>query len=227
MVISDRISDYAWVVRNAMTARHTARLLADEADEASQPSDATFVLIPGIYEDARYFHSLVTPLRNLGFRVRALRNLGIMRKSTAELAGIVLREIDATEGPIVLLAHSKGSLVGRAVLAARPRNVVGLVALSAPWEGSSLARIFPPRSFVRRLIPGGEDVRYPWSDEREAELRERIVSIAPVWDPHIPSGSFLPGATNIELQTSGHFRSLNDPEALQAIVAGARSLLGR
>lgn len=221
--IRERAEDYLWVVRNFVTSRRAEKFIDDV--DTSDISPATFVLIPGIYEDASYFHSITGPLRENGFRVHALPELGIMTGSTADLAQLVIDAVAELDGPLILLSHSKGSLVGRAVLAARPQRVLGLIAFSAPWEGSKLARIFPPWSFVRRLMPQGSDVVYSWDDKTEARIRKRIYSIAPLWDPHIPSGSFLPGANNIELETSGHFRSLNDPQALDAVFASAAELL--
>ena len=53
---------------------------------------------------------------------------------------------------------------------------------------------------------------------REETINSRITSIYGPFDPHIPEGSILPGATNIELPTAGHFRILGDPETARIIV---------
>jgi pimeloyl-ACP methyl ester carboxylesterase len=47
----------------------------------------------------------------------------------------------------------------------------------------------------------------------------RVVSLYGAFDPHIPEGSELPGATNVELPVAGHFRILNRPETVRAVLA--------
>ena len=42
----------------------------------------------------------------------------------------------------------------------------------------------------------------------------RLRRTLPDLDPHIPEGSALPGATNIELDAGGHFRILADPRVI-------------
>ena len=49
-------------------------------------------------------------------------------------------------------------------------------------------------------------------------MNDRIVSIFGEFDPHIPEGSALPGATNITLPTGGHFRILSDPATLKFVL---------
>ena len=58
---------------------------------------------------------------------------------------------------------------------------------------------------------------------RNAEVNSRITSIYAEWDPIIPNGSFLEGATNLELPSRGHFRLLDRPDLLDAV---ARSVDG-
>jgi pimeloyl-ACP methyl ester carboxylesterase len=53
---------------------------------------------------------------------------------------------------------------------------------------------------------------------RELTINSRITSIYGPFDPHIPEGSVLPGATNIELPVAGHFRILGDPGPARIIV---------
>jgi hypothetical protein len=55
--------------------------------------------------------------------------------------------------------------------------------------------------------------------EANTEVNVRITSIYPALDQHVPEGSQLEGATNIEVAAVGHFRVLSDPEVLDAVVA--------
>lgn len=220
--LSERIADYLWFVRNLFGVRRPRR-----------PADvrATIVVLPGVYEDPSYFHRIFSPLEEAGYDVVTLP-LGRMTKPVPDLARQVLAELErfrsaAPTTPIVLLAHSKGSLVGRAVLAALPPNVYGLIAVAAPWNGSRLARLFGRWEAVSAMVPGGPATWTPWPHERESIIRERIYSLAPMWDPHIPEGSVLEGATNIPLALSGHFRAISDPATLTVILACIDELLER
>ena len=56
-------------------------------------------------------------------------------------------------------------------------------------------------------------------NEGVAEVNARITSIYPVFDGHIPEGSALEGAVNIEVPVRGHFRILVEQVALDAIVS--------
>lgn len=58
----------------------------------------------------------------------------------------------------------------------------------------------------------------------EAATNNKIVSIYGQFDPRIPKGSYLEGAKNIQLDTYGHFRTINDPEVHQTIIEGLNRL---
>ncbi|QOR47214.1 hypothetical protein INS90_08060 [Trueperella pecoris] len=219
----DRAADYVWYARN-FAASH---LTGARPSTPRGPVRATIVVLPGVLEDPGYFHKVFGPLEDAGYDVVTL-NLGHMTKPVPDLARLVLDDLskraDAST-PIVLLSHSKGSLVGRAVLAALPRNVHGLVAIAAPWNGSTLARLFTGWSAIDSMVPGGAATWTPWPGEREQVIRQRIFSLTPTWDPHIPEGSELEGATNIPMTLSGHFRGIGDPATLDLIVECVKRLL--
>ncbi|MFP7706728.1 esterase/lipase family protein [Trueperella sp. LYQ141] len=191
--------------------RLTSRVFSTSSQAVPAIARARIILFPGIYETPRYFQSITTMLTSWGAHVIPL-HLGRMRAPVPFLAQRALDELAdiPSDLPIIFLAHSKGSLVARAVLSQYPPAVHGLIALAAPWNGSTLARFFPSHAHLARLAPGGLDTYIPWTDARETRLRSRIYSIAPQWDPHIPQGSFLSGAHNITLGRSGHFRPLGD-----------------
>ena len=53
---------------------------------------------------------------------------------------------------------------------------------------------------------------------REGRVNERITSVYGLFDPHIPEGSMLPGARNIQLETAGHFRILAHEDTIRTIL---------
>lgn len=172
------------------------------------------VLVPGIWESWRYLMPLarrlhahghpVHPLPALGLNGRALEDsLALAREGLARLA---------VDRP-VLVAHSKGGLIGKSLLvdglardpAAAPR---GLVAVCSPFGGSKLAWSVFNRTPLGLFAPNGRAIL---ALAAETLVNERIVSIGSSWDEMIPNGSVLAGAHNITLAMPGHFRPVADP----------------
>lgn len=60
--------------------------------------------------------------------------------------------------------------------------------------------------------------------EREESVNGRNVSIFGQFDPHIPGGSALDGATNMIVPATGHFRILGSATTHQAVLEGMRML---
>ena len=77
---------------------------------------------------------------------------------------------------------------------------------------------------VRALSPRDRTLR---SLGEQLEVNSRITSIWGAFDPHIPGGSRLEGATNVRLRTSGHFRVLGQAELLDAVARAAARPVGR
>ena len=68
-------------------------------------------------------------------------------------------------------------------------------------------------------LSGGRTDRSIVALASEEEVNARIVSVFGAFDPHIPAGSELAGAKNVQLDTGGHFRILNDPRVLDELDA--------
>jgi len=129
----------------------------------------------------------------------------------------------------VLVAHSKGGLIGKRVLldAAAAGRVRGLVAVATPFGGSSLSFGALARTPLGLFAPAGAAIA---ALTGERSVNRRIVSLAPAWDQVIPEGSRLPGARNVTLDAGGHFRPLADPRVhslihteVHALAAGTSS----
>ncbi|MDO5724378.1 MAG: alpha/beta fold hydrolase [Flaviflexus sp.] len=183
------------------------------------------VFLPGIYEANEYVRPLAQAFQAAGYPVSS----GYLGKRTrapvAELATELLARLDKV-GPVILLGHSKGGLIGRAALA-RSEQILGLITVATPWRGSILARPFPRFTALGRLAPGGADSARTWSMEREMGIRRRIFSIRPASDPHIPAATDLDGAHNIVVPASGHFRPLAHPATIRAALDAAAELISR
>ncbi|MPV87535.1 alpha/beta hydrolase [Georgenia ruanii] len=173
------------------------------------------LLLPGIYESWRFLEPLAAHLHAGGHPVHVVSALGLNSAEVLDGAARAARYLhEAGPGDVVVVAHSKGGLVGKALML-REERVRGMVAVATPWAGSSYAALFPPWSPVRRLAPRSAGLL---ALARDRAVDDRIIAIVPAWDPHIPSGSRLPGARrNVEVAASGHFRVLADPEVLAEV----------
>ena len=231
-----RGQDYAYVLRRQADALPRPRrrgVVADPTPEeraGERGPRPDVILVPGVYESWRFMAPLASLLSRHGHRVHVLRSLGYNRRPVpagAALLGRYLAEHDLRD--VVVVGHSKGGLIGKlAMVREDPAGRIrSLVAISTPFAGSDYAR-WVPLPAVRAFVP--TDATLALLDA-EPEVNARITSVYSRFDPHIPAGSALDGARNVELATPGHFRVLADPQLgavlLDAVSARASSGVGR
>jgi hypothetical protein len=213
------------------------------------------VLLPGVYEHWTFMRPLGDALNKAGHRVSVVHGLGINRRDVAETAerlGRTLAETPAPAAGRVLVAHSKGGLIGKHLLVTSgaaaaaafaalagseepgdaaasatapdaadtagepPLGVRGLVAVCTPFAGSRRARFMWDPS-IRAFLPDNETIVMLG---RETSVNGRIVSVFGRYDPHIPDGSALDGATNMRVPSFGHFFLLGAARTHRAVVDG-------
>ena len=186
---------------------------------------APVLLIPGIYETWQFMRPVADDLHRAGHPVHVVQKLGYNRgtvEAMAQLAAGYLEEHDLAE--VVIVAHSKGGLIGKFLMtmsSVAPR-INRLVAINTPFSGSVYANFFLLPS-IRAFSPHDRTLQTLLAC---LELNARITSIYGRFDPHIPGGSFVEGARNVQLDTMGHFRPIADARVLReigrAIGAGER-----
>ncbi|MBP2412128.1 hypothetical protein JOF48_000927 [Arthrobacter stackebrandtii] len=208
------------------------------------PALPAVVLLPGVYESWFFLDPAAARLSALGYRVFTVPALGFNRlpvPDSAALATARLAALHAGHGVTrcILLAHSKGGLIGKHLMLDADRakgvrlhrtdltrdggsplpapaagvEVLGMVAVATPFAGSPYARYLMSRT-MRDFSPADGALL---ALQEQAALNHKVVSIYPEFDPHIPGGSALAGAANIELPVSGHFRTLSDETVLAAV----------
>ena len=69
------------------------------------------------------------------------RPSGPIDAAVSELEKVVKFAKEMTKAGIVLLGHSRGGLIGRKYLIRKDRSIIGLITISSPHKGSSIARI--------------------------------------------------------------------------------------
>jgi hypothetical protein len=218
--------------------QHAARLLGDYPnalrfrvravrDRAVPASFAVgtlrpVVILPGIYESWHYLRPIAERLNAIGHPVHVITMLGLNRAPIPATAALVHAQlVERGLTGVALVAHSKGGLVGKHVMAIDDHAAPGdaprvdrLAAIASPFNGSAMARI-APNPALRAFLAADPVIS---ALAAEHAVNERITSIFPRFDPHIPDGCVLEGARNIELPVVGHFRILLDPAVIDAVV---------
>lgn len=211
-----RLLDYAAVLRWQL-----AGLVAGPGPDAfanpDSPVGPPVVLVPGVYETWRFLRPVARALHARHLRVHTVPGLGLNRSTVPEAAHELARVLVAADlRDAVLVAHSKGGLIGKLAMDAHDpeRRIASMVAVNTPFAGSALARWMPGRT-LRAFRPADPTIV---GLAARPDVNSRIVAAHSVWDPHIPGSGVLPGARNVVLPTPGHFRPLADPLLLDLVL---------
>lgn len=211
-----------WVRDYAYAAGRQVRSAASRVspDDFLSGTGRPVVVIPGIYEDWRFMLPLIRELHAAGHPVHVVTMLQRNRLAVPKAAALIadyLHRRDLRDTMIV--AHSKGGLIGKytMMLLDQTRRITRMVAVCSPFLGSRYAsymllpslRALSPRNAVTLQL------------SREQSVNERITSVYGLFDPHIPEGSVLPGARNVQLDTGGHFRILADEVTIRTVLEEA------
>ena len=208
-----------WVQDYAYAAYWQTRAIFGAKDPGSYLSgDGRVVLVlPGVWETWAFLRPLIAQVHAAGHPVHVMASLGWNGRSvvdTAQDVAAYVLEHDLLD--VVLLAHSKGGLIGKYVMAVLDdsHRITAMVAVCSPFSGSRYApylllrslRAFSPRAPTTVLL------------SKNLTVNNHIVSIYGVFDPHIPEGSELVGARNIRLYAGGHFRILAHPRTIATVL---------
>lgn len=215
------LQDYAYV---AYWQVHGFLFRDDPAPylQAAGREDQPVLLIPGIYEKWQFLKPIAEDLSQAGHPVHVVEPLGYNRGTVTKMAELVSAYLAAADlQNVTIVAHSKGGLIGKYAMTmpGAAGRISRMVAINTPFSGSVYARFFLVPS-IRAFSPSNGALR---SLAAELSVNHRITSVYSTFDPHIPGGSELPGAENIELDLMGHFRIIGDPKVLGVI----RSVLSR
>lgn len=175
------------------------------------------VIVPGVFERWQFLWPTIVRLHARGHPVYTVDTLARNTVSIPRAAHRVAEFIAERDlRDVVLLAHSKGGLIGKFVMLDLDADarITGMIAIATPFLGSRWARFMVLPS-LRAFAAGDPQIA---SLHARRGVNARITSIFAGFDPHIPEGSALAGARNIRINTGGHFRLLDDPRTITAIV---------
>lgn len=202
-----------WQVMSALRRLDPERYLTPRA-----PRRRPVLILPGILETWDFLRPVVDLLYARGHPVHVVTALGRNLGSVPAMAEIVERYLaDHDLSDVVIVAHSKGGLIGKYVMAhARcGGRVASMVAVNTPFGGSRHARYIPTPA-IRIFLPTDPTLRVL---AEALAVNARITSIASRWDPHIPEGSAVVGAVNLTLDDVGHFRLMGCRSLHEAVLA--------
>lgn len=199
-----------WQVRHFVRGRRLGELATGDA--------APVLLLPGVYETWQFLRPVARRLHAAGHPIHVLSGLGYNRQPIPDAAALAARYLDECElTGVVIVAHSKGGLIGKHLMAIddTAHRVDRMVAVATPFAGSVYAKFIPVET-IRVFSPVDETIALLGAN---LAINTRITSIYGEFDPHIPGGSHLDGATNVQLPVYGHFRILRDERVLDAVEA--------
>ncbi|WP_183092032.1 esterase/lipase family protein [Mycetocola lacteus] len=185
------------------------------------------LLLPGVYETWAFLEPIAELLHRSGYRISIVRGLGYNLLPIIDTAGRLARALRRAPAPRagrIIVAHSKGGLIGKQLMVTDgpELRILGVVAIATPFAGSRYARYILDPS-LRAFLPTNSTIV---GLGRQAEVNASIVSIFGPWDPHVSEGSELPGAHNVRAETSGHFRILRAPETAPLALDAVEMLHG-
>jgi hypothetical protein len=216
--IGTRFVDYSWAYRVRATA-----LRMHDPSRLAHGARRPVLLLPGVYETWHFLEAVGEHLNGLGHPVHVVPTFGRNVRPIpvmAELAGDYVEANDLKD--VAIVAHSKGGLIGKTLMLADDRGlrISCMVAVNTPFAGSNYAHLVPIRT-LREFVPTHQTIVTLTS---AASVNGHITSVYSSWDPIIPNGSVLAGATNVELPVAGHFRILDRADLLAAVERAVSTL---
>lgn len=215
-IIYFTIADW-WYIYFAQLTGLFKRSKAYDYTSPQNPKGMPVVIIPGIYEPWQFMLPLTRRLFNAGHPIYIVEGLGYNVGNIPKMAEIVrnyIAELPAKE--VAIVAHSKGGLIAKYLLTHYNQDdrVKQVVTLNTPFSGSIYAA-FAPIWGVRAFSPRNKLLRQLLMN---VVVNNRITSVYSRYDANIPEGSFLQGATNIKIDTIGHFRIIKNEHAQRAVL---------
>ena len=219
-------ADVAYIARSRLGPVRYGMLPPPPNDPSSDHGGGTarppVLLIPGVFESWHYLRVIGERLAARGHPVHRVAELGLNHRPidrAARLLGDYVVERGLRD--VVLVTHSKGGLIGKAMLladqdaAAAPleRRLTRLITVNTPFRGTPVARwgLGPWREFR----PEAAIIR---SLDARTEVNDRITSLVSAVDQYVPRAiAHLDGAENVVLDRVGHFRVLGLPDVIDEI----------
>ncbi len=176
----------------------------------------SIIIIPGVLEKWHFLKSIADPLSIKGYAIYVMENGYNTQsiKSSAKLIGRLISQEKLKN--VIIIAHSKGGLIGKQVLLNdKHKRVKKLIAIATPFEGSKIVKLLPHKVF-KELSPESKQI---FELKKARAINKKITSIYGKFDNHVwpETSSVLEGAENIQINAYGHHKILANKKLLQII----------
>ena len=134
------------------------------------------ILIPGVNNKWHFLKKIADDISAIGHPVHVIKELGHNRIEINASAKIVRQMIDDNDmRNVVILAHSKGGLIGKEVLLNynHDQRVIKMIAIASPFQGSTMASFVPDKA-IKELSPASSIVQ---TQNKSVEVNKAIISI--------------------------------------------------
>lgn len=176
------------------------------------------ILIPGIGTKWAYLKKLGDRISLEGHAVYIVTKLGMNFIDIPKSAGIVREFVDEKNIKNgIILAHSKGGLIGKYFLIHQNKDnhILGMISIATPYVGAKLAKIVPLKPF-KELTPASKIIQDLQSN---TTINKKIISIFPAFDNFVSQDKqLLYGAENIVVKVKGHNKVLFSSETEDLVV---------
>lgn len=221
----------AWVTDYVYMIRGSASMLVHKNPPAHYlgyiiEGKAPVILIPGITEKWSSIKHLGDHISLAGHPVYIIQKLHYNLFDIPESAQKILDSLrNYSIKNAVIVAHSKGGLIGKYLLIHHNHNqqIKGLVAIATPFSGSRMAHLIPHRSFKELRV----DSQIIKELKSHISVNKKIISIIPEFDNHVwaEEGGHLDGALdNIVVPVLGHHKILFDKDVQDKVMASIEQL---
>ena len=186
------------------------------------------ILIPGVNNKWHFLKKIADDISAIGHPVHVIKELGHNRIEINASAKIVRQMIDDNDmRNVIILAHSKGGLIGKEVLLNynHDQRVIKMIAIASPFQGSTMASFVPDKA-IKELSPASSIVQ---TQNKSVEVNKAIISIYGMYDNHVwpTESSVLQGAENIQINTYGHHQILSSEETKAVVLAKVAEITAR
>ena len=135
------------------------------------PEDEVPKSSPGVRLDT--IETLFEDLRIKGYTVITWsqeRPSGAIDYAVSELEEVIKFAHELTKAGLILIGHSRGGLIGKKYLLKKNRSIRGLITISSPHKGSSIAKIVnylsPLSAVISPLFPQGDKGTFSFAIKR-------------------------------------------------------------
>ena len=177
------------------------------------------VIIPGIFEKWGMLKKIIDPLSRKGHPIYIVPELKYNAKNIHNSSGQVASLINKKNlKNVILLAHSKGGLIGKHMLAFhnKEERIKKLIAIATPFGGSEIAKKIPIKP-LKELSPDSEIIK---TLKEEKQINSYITCIMGEYDNHVwpTENCKLDGAKNIKISVDGHHKILFNRDVVNSII---------